>query len=80
MAFLEQIAGQASIHPSTLLLGPVPSSMERRAGKYRAQLLLTGDNRGNLQSSLNNCLEVAEKLPLGRKVRWSIDVDPVDLF
>jgi primosomal protein N' (replication factor Y) len=62
------------------LLGPVPAPMERRAGRYRAQLLLQGNARAPLHKLLSNWLLVLEQMPSGRAVRWSLDVDPVDLY
>ena len=78
--FLDDITRSARPHPSVMMLGPVPSAMERRAGRYRAQLLLTGRSRQTLQTSIDTCIDAAEQSPLARKVRWSVDVDPVDLF
>src|SRR5690606_23137088 len=62
------------------LLGPVPSPMERRAGRYRAQLLVLGQQRSSLHQLLHLLLFALEQQPLARKVRWSIDVDPMDMF
>ena len=53
--------------------------MEKRAGRFRAQLLLRSGSRGALQSLLSTVIPAIETLPAGRKVRWSVDVDPVDL-
>lgn len=60
------------------LLGPLPSPMERRAGRFRAQLLLQAPQRGPLQQLLKALLPKLDELAEGRKVRWSIDVDPTD--
>lgn len=60
--------------------GPVPAPMERRAGRYRAQLLLQSSRRANLQKLLDTWTPALETLPSSRKVRWSLDVDPVDMF
>ena len=62
------------------LWGPVTAPMERRAGRYRMQLMLQSAHRGTLQQLLRRWLPAVEKLKSARKVRWSIDVDPVDLF
>ena len=62
------------------MLGPVPSPMERRAGRYRAQLLVQASQRSTLHQLLHHWLPQLESHPLGRKVRWSIDVDPLDMF
>ncbi|MFP5506113.1 MAG: primosomal protein N' [Gammaproteobacteria bacterium] len=60
--------------------GPVPSPMERRAGRFRAQLLLVARDRARLQRLLADWVPRLGELKSARKVRWSIDVDPIDLF
>jgi primosomal protein N' (replication factor Y) len=62
------------------LLGPVPAPMERRAGRHRAQLLLRADSHVPLQRLLSTWVPELESLPEARRVRWSIDVDPAELF
>jgi primosomal protein N' (replication factor Y) len=61
------------------LLGPAPAAMERRAGRWRAQLLLEAATRGPLQRLLGEWLPRVETLPEARRVRWSIDVDPLEV-
>lgn len=60
--------------------GPAPAPMERRAGRYRAQLLLQAGNRRDLHGLLQNVHDLARQLPEQRKVRWSVDVDPVEML
>ncbi len=62
------------------LYGPMPSVMERRAGKYRYQLLLQSNQRQTLHRLLDQWTTRLSTLPEARKVRWSLDVDPVDLI
>ncbi len=62
------------------VLGPVPAPMERRAGRFRAQLLLQSDHRGPLHGLLLPWLEKLETLRSGRRVRWSLDVDPQEML
>jgi primosomal protein N' (replication factor Y) len=62
------------------LWGPVAAPMERRAGRYRAQLMLQAGSRADLQQLLNHWVPQLEGEKLARKVRWSIDVDPVDMY
>jgi primosomal protein N' (replication factor Y) (superfamily II helicase) len=61
------------------LLGPAPAPMEKRAGRYRANLLLQATQRAPLQNLLAATLPELDELKQARKVRWSIDVDPVSL-
>ena len=62
------------------LLGPAPATMERRAGRYRAQLLLRAETHVPLQRLLGVWIPELEGMPEARRVRWSIDVDPLELF
>lgn len=59
-------------------IGPLPSPMEKRAGRFRFQLILQSENRASLHNLLKHLLPTYEALPLSRKVRWSIDIDPLD--
>ncbi len=61
------------------VLGPVPAPMERRAGRYRFQLLVQSPARGALQRFLSAWLPLIEDLKIARRVRWSLDVDPQEM-
>ncbi|HVI59726.1 MAG TPA: primosomal protein N' [Luteimonas sp.] len=60
--------------------GPLPAPMPRRAGMHRAQLLLSASDRRTLHAALDAVVPALHALPEARKVRWSLDVDPVDLY
>ena len=75
----EQLLAEHDLH-GIELLGPVPAPMERRAGRFRAQLLLQANARASLHRLMSAWLLVLEQMPSGRQVRWSLDVDPVDLY
>ncbi|MEO8742734.1 MAG: primosomal protein N', partial [Lysobacteraceae bacterium] len=60
--------------------GPLPAPMPRRAGKARAQLHLAAMQRSALQAALNAWMPLLHAMKSARKVRWSLDVDPVDLY
>ena len=81
-AFLELAADRVRSLAGERLraLGPVDAPMARRAGRYRAQLLVQGFDRRALHEVLRALRPALESEPLARKVRWSIDVDPVELF
>jgi primosomal protein N' (replication factor Y) len=59
---------------------PMPAPMPRRAGRQRAQLLLSASLRPALQAMLREFTPALYALREARKVRWSLDVDPVDLY
>jgi primosomal protein N' (replication factor Y) len=54
--------------------------MERRAGRVRVQLLFQAAARAELHRLLNRVLPELEGLVEARRVRWHVDVDPVDLL
>jgi primosomal protein N' (replication factor Y) len=58
----------------------VRAPMEKRAGRYRAQLLLSAPDRGALRDALKPWLAWLETWRESKKVRWSIDIDPVDMY
>ena len=77
--FLEAIAKQDA-PPSVQLLGPIPALMEKKADRYRQLLLLSAEHRPALHQELHKRVLIAEQSTASGKVRWSVDVDPVDLF
>lgn len=62
------------------ILGPAPAPMERRAGRYRYQLLLQCHERDPLHKLLNKLVPALTKQRKNKQVRWSLDIDPVDLY
>lgn len=62
------------------VLGPVPAVMYKRAGRYRAQLMLQCDQRKSLHNLVSPLCLALENLKAARRVRWSVDVDPMDCF
>ncbi len=80
---LQQIRGIFESSPlfnqDTFIMGPNPAPLARRAGRYRWQLLLQAPDRKTLQRMLAIAKPAIQLLPLAKKVRWSIDVEPQDL-
>ena len=84
LQFLRRARSDLKPPQGVRVMDAIPAPMERRAGKFRAQLLVCSDRR----SSLNHCLqewlnqlsanEVTRKL--SSTVRWSLDIDPFDLY
>jgi primosomal protein N' (replication factor Y) len=82
LEFLEFAAAAIAAAPDDTLrvLGPVDAPMARKAGRYRVQLLLQSSHRQSLHKLLARLRPELEQHPGARKVRWSIDVDPIELF
>lgn len=79
-AFLNQAKGKVLPTQGVTILGPVPAPMERRAGRYRAQLLLQAPHRDVLQGLLRSWVPQLAELKQARCVRWSVDVDPLEML
>ena len=82
LAFLDRARelAESMLTAGVEVLGPAAAPMERRAGHYRAQLLLHAPTHSPLQRLFGRWLPTVEELPEARRVRWSLDVDPLELF
>jgi primosomal protein N' (replication factor Y) len=72
---------KSTIHHKKLKVhssGAMPAPMPKRAGKSRWQLALTAKSRQALQQLLALTQLEIYQLKSARKVRWSIDIDPMD--
>ena len=79
LAFLQRAAGLAlDLGAPVSVFDPVAASMQRLAGKERAQLLVQHGNRTQLQAFLSCWVEQLRGLG-ERNVRWALDVDPLDV-
>jgi primosomal protein N' (replication factor Y) len=58
------------------VFAPLPAAMPRRAGYERGQILVQCARRAPLQAFLAGWREELCALP-GRRLRWSLDVDPI---
>jgi primosomal protein N' (replication factor Y) len=61
------------------ILGPAAALMARRADHFRAHLLIETAVRSTLQRFLARWLSEIENLPRPKGLRWSIDVDPLEI-
>ena len=70
----EQARGSAS---SVTVYDPVPAVMSRIAGRERGQLLVQSASRRTLQAFLARWMAALRRAKTSR-VRWSLDVDPLE--
>ncbi|HHW4678487.1 MAG TPA: primosomal protein N' [Xylella sp.] len=78
--FLATIRNQIPHDNAVECYGPMPAPMPRRAGYQRCQLLLSSPQRHTLHHTLNVLTPTIHAMPEARRIRWSLDVDPVDLY
>jgi primosomal protein N' (replication factor Y) len=72
-------ASRSLSEPAVQVLGPASALIARRADHYRAHLLIETAARSTLQRFLKGWLPQVEKLPKVPGLRWSIDVDPLEV-
>ncbi len=75
-----QMASQHIPNSKVSILGPVPAPMLKRQGQFRYQLLVQAADRKPLHHMLTFLTSILETSKLGKKARWSLDVDPIEMF
>ena len=71
--------GRALAEPALRILGPASALMARRADHFRAHLLVESTERASLQRFLDSWLTAVETVAKPPGLRWSIDVDPLEV-
>ena len=76
--FLSEIAQQFRVMAtdSVDIWGPIPAPMERKAGRYRAHMVILSADRAKLHFYLRQWRQQVVHLPRQHQLRLSIDVDP----
>ncbi|WP_367680558.1 primosomal protein N' [Candidatus Fukatsuia anoeciicola] len=60
------------------IMGPIMALQAKRSGRFRWQLLIQHPSRYRLQQLVSYLQPLIVKLPLAKKVKWALDVDPID--
>ena len=79
LQYLEQLRLSIPAQAGVFLMGPVPAPLEKRAERYRAQLLIQAESRQLRHLCLNYLTNQEKNSPNQKSLRWSIDIDPVEL-
>ena len=80
--FLQQIRSSVAraLPTGCTLVGPLPSAMPRRAGKFRCQLMAHSESRSAIQRCASALVRQAEAIKAPRDLKWSIDIDPQEIL
>lgn len=80
--FLQQFRQRLEASPladaQLWIIGPVPALQPKRGGRYRWQLLLQHTSRPIMQRLLQSVLPQINELVEARRLKWGVDVDPID--
>ncbi|MCH8499688.1 MAG: primosomal protein N' [Marinobacter sp.] len=77
IAFLDQ-ARTSMNHTGLTLWGPLPALIARRADRFRAQLIITGDHKSALQRALQSLCNSLDMQKLPNSLKWQVDMDPTE--
>ena len=67
-------------HANIQLMGPMPSPMEKRANRYRYQMLVSSDKRSSLHCFLDQLISAIRKVKKPKELRYTLDVDPTNFM
>lgn len=77
--FMQATDAAHEANSNVAVFDPVRPQLARLNGMERAQLLVQSENRQQLQRFLQEWVVAIRALPLAAKVRWSLDVDPLEI-
>lgn len=69
-------AGQGDVN----LMGPMPSPLEKRANRYRYQLLVSSTRRSSLHCFLDQLISAIQSIKKPKELRFTVDVDPTNFM
>lgn len=80
--FLEavKVLAEESAMDSVMILGPIPSPMPKRKNYFRSQLLFQSSRRSSLQKFLTQLMTKVEALKEIKAIKWTLDIDPLEMF
>jgi len=60
------------------IFGPMPSSMQKKANLYNLNLIIQAKNKSKLNYAIKDCIPSLKDIPYSNKIKWTIDIDPID--
>lgn len=73
--------GTVSVEANGLtILGPVPSPIPKLRGRYRRQILVKSHSHAAAVQTVQTTVRELEKFYLARKVKFDVDVDPLEMW
>jgi primosomal protein N' (replication factor Y) len=67
-----------NLNMDVMVYDPVRPQMERLKGMERGHVLMQSNQRATLQQLLRNMVYQLRGQPIANKVRWAVDVDPLE--
>ncbi len=85
LAFLQALKNDLKIaleesQSDIRLMGPMPSPLEKRANRYRYQLLISATRRSSLHCFLDQLISRIRTVKKPKELRYTLDVDPTNFM
>jgi primosomal protein N' (replication factor Y) len=79
LAFLEKTINKLTNRNDIYVIGPIPSMIAKTKGNYRHNIYVQTPKRTYLNKVLKFLVKEFESWPEAKKVKWSFDIDPIDI-
>jgi len=79
LAFLEKAINKLTNRNDIYVIGPIPSMIAKAKGNYRHNIYVQTPKRTYLNKVLKFLVKEFESWPEAKKVKWSFDIDPIDI-
>lgn len=77
-AYAQSLQQNTPLEQQVQLLGPFPALMNKRAGRYRFNVLLNAKKRTQLHPLLHALVQFLQQRNKQHQVQWHLDVDPIE--
>ncbi len=76
--FLENIKKIIKKNREIEIFGPMPSSMKKKANLFNLNLIIQAKSKAKLNYAIKDCIPSIKDIPYSNKIKWTIDIDPID--
>lgn len=76
--FLDNLKNIINKNKDIEIFGPMPSMMQKKANLYNLNLVIQAKNKSKLNYVIKDCIPYIKDIPYSNKIKWSVDIDPID--
>ena len=76
--FLDNIKKIIQKNNEIEIFGPMPSSMQKKANLFNVNLIIQAKSKAKLNYVIKDCIPSIKDIPYSNKIKWTIDIDPID--
>ena len=76
--FLDNIKKIIQKNNEIEIFGPMPSSMQKKANLFNVNLIIQAKSKAKLNYVIKYCIPSIKDIPYSNKIKWTIDIDPID--